>query len=90
MGVVGIAVTLLRLVQEVGKGVENINQEEGVGRGGGSITTPKKEVAIEAWRQRGRLNRLPKSIIYCTKLNLKLNLEPYQTINLITDSTEPR
>jgi len=37
----------------VGEGVENIGRREGVGQGGGSITTSKKGVAIEAWWQRG-------------------------------------
>ena len=36
----GIAVALLQLLQEVGKGVESVDRREGVGRGG-SITTPK-------------------------------------------------
>ena len=40
-GVAGVAVTLLRLVQEVGKDVGNVDRREGVGRGGGSIATPK-------------------------------------------------
>ena len=40
-GVAGVAVALLRLLQEVSEGVESVNRKEGVGRGGGSITTPK-------------------------------------------------
>jgi hypothetical protein len=40
-GVAGVTVTLLRLVREVGEGVENVDRREGVGQGGGSITTPK-------------------------------------------------
>jgi len=37
----GVAVTLLRLIREVDKDVGNVNRKEGVGRGGGSIATPK-------------------------------------------------
>ena len=40
-GVAGIDITLLRLVREVGKDVGNVDCREGVGRGGGSIATPK-------------------------------------------------
>jgi len=40
-GVAGVAITLLRLVREVGKDVGIVNRREGVGRGGGSIATPK-------------------------------------------------
>ena len=40
-GVAGVAVTLPRLVREVGKDVGNVDHREGVGQGGGSITTPK-------------------------------------------------
>jgi len=47
-GVTGVAVTLLRLVWEVAAGIEKVNRREGVGRRGGSITTPKQGVAIEA------------------------------------------
>ena len=42
----------------MGEGVENVGYREGVGRGGrggGSITTLKQGVAIEAWWQRGSL-----------------------------------
>jgi len=39
--IAGVAVTLLRLVREVGKDVGNVNRREGVGRGGGSIITLK-------------------------------------------------
>ena len=51
----GVAVALLRLLREVGEGVESVDRREGVGQGGGSITTPKQGVAIEAWWQRGSL-----------------------------------
>ena len=37
----GVAVTLLRLVREVGKDIGNVDRREGVGRGGGSIATPR-------------------------------------------------
>ena len=40
-GVAGVAVTLLRLLREVDEGVESVDCREGVGRGGGSINTPK-------------------------------------------------
>ena len=40
-GVAGVAVTLPRLVREVGKDVGNVDRREGVGRGGGSIAIPK-------------------------------------------------
>ena len=40
-GVAGVAVTLLRLLREVNEGVESVDSREGVGRGGGSITTPE-------------------------------------------------
>ena len=40
-GVAGVAVALLRLVREVGKDVGSVDCGEGVGRGGGSIITPK-------------------------------------------------
>jgi hypothetical protein len=40
-GVAGVAVALLRLVREVGKDIGSVNCGEGVGRGGGSIITPK-------------------------------------------------
>ena len=43
VGVAGVAVALLRLVQEVGAGVEKVDRRESVGRGGGSITTPSRE-----------------------------------------------
>jgi hypothetical protein len=39
-GVAGV-VALLRLLREVGEGVESVDRREGVGRGGGSITTLK-------------------------------------------------
>ena len=39
--IAGVAVTLLWLVQEVGKDVGNVDRGEGVSRGGGSIITPK-------------------------------------------------
>ena len=38
---VGVTVALLQLLQRVGESVESVNCREGVGRGGGSITTPK-------------------------------------------------
>ena len=41
VGVAGVAVALLRLLREVSEGVESVDHKEGVGRGGGSITTPK-------------------------------------------------
>jgi hypothetical protein len=34
-------VALLQLLWEVAAGVEKVNRREGVGRGGGSIATPK-------------------------------------------------
>ena len=40
-GVAGIVVALLQLLREAGKDVGNVNRKEGVGRGGGSIATPK-------------------------------------------------
>ena len=49
VGVVGVAVALLRLVWEVGAGVEKVDRREGIGRGGGSIATLKQGVTIEAW-----------------------------------------
>ena len=64
-GVAGVAVALLRLVREVGAGVEKVDRREGIGRGGGSIATLKQGVTIEAWWQRGHLNRPPKSITHC-------------------------
>jgi hypothetical protein len=49
VGVTGVAVALLRLVREVGAGVEKVNRREGIGRGGGSIAILKQGVTIEAW-----------------------------------------
>ena len=40
-GVAGVAVALLRLLREVSEGVKSVDRKEGVGQGGGSITTPK-------------------------------------------------
>ena len=40
-GVAGVAVALLRLLREVSEGVASVDRRGGVGRGGGSITTPK-------------------------------------------------
>ena len=37
----GVAVALLRLLREVGEGIESVNYKEGVGQGGGSIITLK-------------------------------------------------
>jgi hypothetical protein len=51
----GVAIALLQLLREVAAGVEKIDRRESVGREGGSITTPKQGVAIEAWWQRGSL-----------------------------------
>ena len=39
--IAGVAVTLLWLVREVGKDIGNVDRGEGIGRGGGSIITPK-------------------------------------------------
>ena len=47
MDVAAIAVALLLLLREVTAGVKKVDQREGVGRGGGSITTLKQGVAIE-------------------------------------------
>src|SRR6266702_4066917 len=38
-GVGGVAVALLRLLREVSKDIQSIDRKEGVGGGGGSITT---------------------------------------------------
>ena len=51
----GVAVALLQLLREVAAGVEKVDRREGIGRGGGSIATPKQGVTIEAWWQRGSL-----------------------------------
>ena len=88
MGVAGVAVALLRLLREVGEDVESVNRRKGAGRGGGSITTPKRGVAIEPSGRWGHLNRPPKSITHYTKSNMEPYLETYRTINLFTDSTE--
>ena len=40
-GVAGVTVALLWLLREVGESVESVDRREGVGRGGGSITTLK-------------------------------------------------
>ena len=42
-------VALLRLLRKVVKSVKSVNRKEGVGRGEGSIITPREGVAIEAW-----------------------------------------
>jgi hypothetical protein len=40
-GVVGVAVTLLRLLREVDEGIESVDRREGVSQGGNSINTLK-------------------------------------------------
>ena len=65
----------------MGKGVESVDRREGVGRGGGSITTLKYGVAIEAWWQRGaHSNRSPTPITQCAKPNLEPHMEAHRTI----------
>ena len=89
--IAGVAVTLLWLVREVGKDIGNVDRGEGAGRGGGSIITPKQGVAIEAWCQRGAYsNRSPTSIMHYAKSNMGPHLEPYRTVDSITDSNKPR